>query len=221
MSAAPLAFNTCVSAASSIDQVLTCYREMFSTRFAPYTLSYATYVSATIHARVAAQSPSDSQAHASLQRCVSTLREHQELSLGPKKALGVIRNLMRRVGIDENDNSTTEIPGNMTTEGCATIPETCGLYGGNSTRNHTGSVTNFSQSFLPNEVPLIPSESFDYDMDCIFQTFNIAHGSVVPPVHCSPPQHNAEKVWEASMQEQLSDSLPLDPLYGLENITGV
>ncbi|KAJ5378515.1 fungal-specific transcription factor domain-containing protein [Penicillium cosmopolitanum] len=88
LSAAPLAFNTCVSAASSIDQVLTCYREMFSTRFAPYTLSYATYVSATIHARVAAQSPSDSQAHASLQRCVSTLREHQELSLGPKESIG-------------------------------------------------------------------------------------------------------------------------------------
>lgn len=222
-SAAPLAFNICVSAASSIDQILRCYREAFSTRLAPYTLSYATYVSATIHARVAVQSPPGSQAHASLQMCVSTLKEHQETSLGPKRALGVILNLMRRVGIDEKAKSITENPGIITTDLCENISETCGsMYGGSSTmtQDYANSVPNLSLSkFLSNEVPPIPSESSEYDMDCVFQTFNIAH--VVPPVHFSPPQFDAEKDWEASIPDPLSESFLLDPLYGLENITGV
>lgn len=187
--------------------------------FAPYTLSYATYVSATIHARVAAQSPPGSEAHASLRRCVSTLKEHQELSLGPKKALEVIRNLMRGVGIDENDDRI-ELPATMATEDSATISDTCDMYGGDSTRCYTDSSVNMSHICTPNDKTINSSEPFEYDMDCIFQSFNMTHEGIIP-AHNSPSQDDVDGVWEDSMQDTFPVSFPLDPLFGLENIASV
>ncbi|KAF5860037.1 hypothetical protein ETB97_002123 [Aspergillus alliaceus] len=217
LSAASVAFNTCVSAAVSIDHILCCYGRAFSMRLAPYIISYATYVSATIHARVAAQSAPGSQAHASLRRCISTLREHQESSLGPKKALEVIQNLIKRIRIDIDDNYTTASPSNATPEDSATIPETCGVYR-DSDRRNTDSSAGPSQICTPNEGSIMPPETLEYDMDCIFESFNIPHRSVIQSLHNSPPQDDADKIWEASMLDTMHVSFPLDPLYGLENI---
>ncbi|KAE8151651.1 fungal-specific transcription factor domain-containing protein [Aspergillus avenaceus] len=217
LSAASVAFNTCVSAAVSIDHILNCYRRIFSMKLAPYIISYATYVSATIHARVAAQSSPDSLAHASLRRCVSTLREHQESSLGPKKALEVIQNLIRGIGLGIHDNYATASPSNATTEGSVTVSEPYSVYRG-STRSNTNSSADPSQICTPDEASITHPATYEFDMDCIFHSFNIPHGSVIQPIHSSPPQHDANGIWEASMLDTMHFSLPLDPLYGLENI---
>ncbi|KAF5705876.1 Nit-4-like protein [Fusarium mundagurra] len=47
--AAPEAFFNCVTAAIEIHQILQIYKQHFCLRTAPYFISYATYVSATIH----------------------------------------------------------------------------------------------------------------------------------------------------------------------------
>ncbi|KAF3359217.1 hypothetical protein VdG1_02240 [Verticillium dahliae VDG1] len=47
-------FITCASAADSIVALLRAYDRAFTVRRAPYLVSYATYVAATIHARIAA-----------------------------------------------------------------------------------------------------------------------------------------------------------------------
>ncbi|EGY17660.1 nitrogen assimilation transcription factor nirA [Verticillium dahliae VdLs.17] len=52
-------FITCASAADSIVALLRAYDRAFTVRRAPYLVSYATYVAATIHARIAANGPAD------------------------------------------------------------------------------------------------------------------------------------------------------------------
>lgn len=208
-SAAAAAFNTCVYAAKTIDQILSCYGRRFSMKSAPYILSYATYVSATIHARVAGQSPPDSQAHASLQRCVLTLTEHQESSLGPKKALEVIQTLIRAVRIDISDKHTTASPNVMTTEESTTIPGTHDVNYVSGTHDSTYSADPFNTQTLSHG----STSQTEYDMDSIYRSFNIPSS-----VHDYPSQDGSDEVQNASMLDTTHVWLSLDPLYGLENI---
>ncbi|KAK2062231.1 hypothetical protein LY76DRAFT_313637 [Colletotrichum caudatum] len=48
-------FITCATSANSIVGILRAYDKVFSVRHAPYLISYATYVAATIHVRIAAK----------------------------------------------------------------------------------------------------------------------------------------------------------------------
>lgn len=92
-------FMKCASAASSIVNLLRAYHRAFSTRRAPYLISYATYVAATIHSRIAARRGSDSTAHANLATCLAVFKENQETNSAVKKAAMIVQGLMKKLGV--------------------------------------------------------------------------------------------------------------------------
>ena len=75
------------------------YNRTFSIRKAPYLISYATYVSATIHVRIAAQKPLGSEAHSCLQICLAVLNENQATNLVVSSARLTLSKLMKRMGV--------------------------------------------------------------------------------------------------------------------------
>ncbi|KAM5359887.1 hypothetical protein ACJZ2D_014142 [Fusarium nematophilum] len=89
----------CASAASSISSLLRAYHRAFSVRRAPYLISYATYVAATIHSRIAARRGRDSTAHANLATCLAVFKENQETNSAVRKAAIVVERLMKKHGV--------------------------------------------------------------------------------------------------------------------------
>lgn len=63
-------------------------------------MSYATYVSATIHVRIAAQREKRSEAHACLLTCLEMLKANEDTNWAIRKASLVIRNLMTRMRVE-------------------------------------------------------------------------------------------------------------------------
>ncbi|CAM1503501.1 Fc.00g010920.m01.CDS01 [Cosmosporella sp. VM-42] len=98
-SAANNAFATCATAAFEIHQILQLYRQHFCMKTVPYFVSYATYVSATIHVRIAAQRTPPSEAHRRLRNCLDVLAEHQVKCHAPKRTMSILRGLMRRLRV--------------------------------------------------------------------------------------------------------------------------
>ncbi|KAM3493383.1 hypothetical protein MY3957_003296 [Beauveria namnaoensis] len=92
-------FMKCASSASAIVQLLRAYHAAFSIRRAPYLISYATYVAATIHARIAARRSRGSTAHAKLATCLAVFRENQETNSAVRKANVIVESLMKRLGV--------------------------------------------------------------------------------------------------------------------------
>lgn len=90
---------TCASAADSIVALLRTYDRTFSVRRAPYQISYACYVAATIHARIAAKRSAGSGAHGNLETCLAVFRENQETNWAVRRAHLFIQNLMKRLGV--------------------------------------------------------------------------------------------------------------------------
>ncbi|KAJ6120456.1 hypothetical protein N7523_004736, partial [Penicillium sp. IBT 18751x] len=93
-------FTTCTAAAARIIHILEAYDKAFSIRHAPYLISYATYVAATIYVRVAAQRESGSRAHASLWKCLEIFQKNQETNWAVRRAKNVIMHLSDRMGVD-------------------------------------------------------------------------------------------------------------------------
>ncbi|KAJ6113350.1 hypothetical protein N7523_006667 [Penicillium sp. IBT 18751x] len=95
--------NICTTAANQIVQILRDYSQNFSIRTAPYMLSYATYISATIHARIVAQKGRNSNSFQSLMLCRTVLREHQCLYMAAGKAGVNLDRLIAHLGIEIED----------------------------------------------------------------------------------------------------------------------
>lgn len=109
-------FTTCTAAASSIIQLLHAYDHTFSIRRAPYLISYATYVAATIFVRVAAQREGVSRAHTNLQSCLDIFKKNQETNWAVRRAQNVILHLMDRMGVHLDGRTATvddHHPGSM------------------------------------------------------------------------------------------------------------
>ncbi|KAJ5485423.1 hypothetical protein N7539_005411 [Penicillium diatomitis] len=105
LSVAITSFSTCTVAANRIIQLLQAYDQTYSIRRAPYLISYATYVAATIFVRVAAQKEGGSRAHASLRTCLNIFKKNQETNWAVRRAENVILHLMSRmeVSLDSRD----------------------------------------------------------------------------------------------------------------------
>jgi hypothetical protein len=99
-------FKKCASAASNISSLLRGYHRAFSIRRAPYLISYATYVAATILTRIAAKRRNDSTAHANLATCLAVFEENQETNSAVRKAAMIIQNLMNKLGVTINVSIT-------------------------------------------------------------------------------------------------------------------
>ncbi|KAF3024461.1 hypothetical protein E8E15_004473 [Penicillium rubens] len=104
--------NACTAAANQIVQILHDYSQHFSLSSAPYMLSYATYISATIHARIVAQKGSNSSMFQSLVLCRNILAEHTRLYSAAEKAKENLDKLISHLGISAaDDNLRTGSPG--------------------------------------------------------------------------------------------------------------
>lgn len=92
-------FMICATAADSIVLLLRAYDKAFSVGRAPYLISYATYVAATIHARIAAKRGASSHARSNLEACLDVFRKNEETNWAVRRANAIVQNLMRRLGI--------------------------------------------------------------------------------------------------------------------------
>lgn len=162
-------FTTCTAAAFSITQLLQAYDNTFSIQRAPYLISYATYVAATIFVRVAAQREGASRAHASLQNCLDVFEKNQETNWAVRRAHNVILHLMNRMGVRlENQPVTpTDGIGSLLEQpsGSLAIPPDSNLQGPAPVTSHEN----------PPEI-----EASALDIDMIIQSF------------IRPPSKNAE-----------------------------
>lgn len=100
LSVAVSSFTTCTTAANRIIHILQAYDHAFSIRRAPYLISYATYVAATIYVRVAAQRKDGSRAHSNLRTCLDIFQKNQGTNWAVRRAKNVIVHLMDRMGVD-------------------------------------------------------------------------------------------------------------------------
>ncbi|KAK1492773.1 fungal specific transcription factor, partial [Colletotrichum tamarilloi] len=101
-------FITCASAADSIVSVLRVYDRVFSVRHAPYLISYATYVAATIHVRIAAKRSTESEARERLETCMSVFRENQETNWAVRRAKTIVEGLMARLGVSLGEEQSSQ-----------------------------------------------------------------------------------------------------------------
>ena len=92
-------FSTCVAAADSIAQYLESFNRAHTFKKPPYFLFYASYVSATIHVRIAAQKQLETNAYAYLRTCFLVFDTNGEDNTAAAKARAVIQQLMDRLGV--------------------------------------------------------------------------------------------------------------------------
>lgn len=106
-------FAACTEAAMNIVKLVRLYDKSFSMGRAPYLMSYATYVAATIHVRIAATRASSSEAHDHLRTCLRVFDQNSETNYAVRKASIVIEALMKRMSVFV---STTDTIGSAPSE---------------------------------------------------------------------------------------------------------
>ena len=89
----------CTAAANEIVSLLVAYDRTFSIRKAPYLIAYATYVSATIHVRLAARQLPARDTSPSLRTCLDFLNQNRETNPGVDNAKASLMGLMNRMGV--------------------------------------------------------------------------------------------------------------------------
>lgn len=96
---APESFALCAAAATEIVHLLVAYDRTFSIRKAPYLIAYATYVSATIHVRIAARQHPTPDTSPCLRTCLDLLNRNRETNPGVDNAKASLMGLMNRMGV--------------------------------------------------------------------------------------------------------------------------
>ena len=172
-------FAVCATAAEEIVQLLITYNRTFSIRKAPYLISYATYVSATIHVRIAAQKPPGSAAHACLEACLAVLNENQATNSVVSSARLSLSNLMKRMGVvcgdDQNLSEvarTQELP---TISQCPSVAPQSGMEALPNAQNESCTEP---EPIIRTTDPVLGAPDFDIDM--ILQSFS---GEQVGEIH--------------------------------------
>jgi len=117
--------DVCTTEAANIVQLVRLYDVSFSVRQAPYLISYATYVAATIHVRLASSSPPDSAAHESLGVCLTVLDLNSKTNPAVRKASVVIEALMKAMNVNmekshDNTGASSAIPRGSRLNGIST-----------------------------------------------------------------------------------------------------
>ena len=221
-SLATTSFNNCAIAALEITQILRAYEDAFSIKSAPYIISYATYVCATIHVRIAAQRPHGSDAHKSLSTCLRILEVHEKLYLGPKRALGVVRNLIELMSVGLESSTQPAQADAMTSQ----TPTEARSWDVSSARAGKASTALMpEQEYSPdweglNELGPI-SDCASIDMDAVIQSFDINQMMDFQP---SDPDSRTNFPGSPTSptfaQETWWPFSGLDPLFGLDNFFG-
>lgn len=197
----------CVSAADHIVTLLRAYDCAFAVARAPYLISYACYVAATIHVRIAAKRGADSDAHRNLATCLAVFNRNQETNVAIRRAQHIIQGLMERLGVPEPKpeiiaswNGKDELQA----RGIAASPvrERSSMH--SEQRSQSGSQGEGSSMHRPREPPLRPRRDFTHaapeaapsptsgwpDIDGIIQSF------VRAPEAMLQPQQGAETAYQ-------------------------
>ncbi|KAF1926695.1 uncharacterized protein M421DRAFT_205023 [Didymella exigua CBS 183.55] len=178
----------CASAANDIVHLMRVFDKAFSIRRAPYLISYATYVAATIHARIAAKRGPGSDAHSSLAACLAVFRENQETNPAVRRANALVQNLMKRLGVrmhsidqcqihkDTSSNSQRQSPEAISNATTGRGPSLQGLdldgiiqsfvrEQENAQMTQAGTPEQFAvntpTTMLPSRVPVVPRDILD------------------------------------------------------------
>ena len=93
-------FSTCAAAADNIALYLQSYERVHSFSKAPYPLFYATYISATIHVRVAKQKQVETNAYNHLRTCLRLFDANSQDLPEARLAISIIHKLMDRMGVE-------------------------------------------------------------------------------------------------------------------------
>ncbi|VUC32375.1 unnamed protein product [Clonostachys rosea] len=150
------ALKICAMAATEIVRLIRKYHQAFSVRRAPYLISYATYVAATVHVRIASKRSTDSDAYSNLESCLAVFIENQETNWAVRRAAGVVQNLMRRFGVslphDHKPQVNPEAVATETTTGMQ--PEGADARGGSlePSSSESPDIDSIIQSFGPNNL---------------------------------------------------------------------
>lgn len=155
----------CATAADKIIELVRAYDKAFSAQKAPYLISYATYVAATIHARIAAKRGANSNAYINLTACLSVFRDNQKTNWAVRRANAVIQNLMKRLGLSVPDVGNTELDRPPNTSG--------------STDDSTGQISDTEQSIQTPDIDGI-LESFIREQENTHSLPTVTHPRVVP-----------------------------------------
>lgn len=153
-------FALCTAAAKSLVSLLVAYDRTFSIRKAPYLIAYATYVSATIHVRIAAHelpTPDTS----CLRMCLDFLRKNRETNPGVDNAKASLMGLMNRMGVVCQEDQTG--PGSSHQPLSRDSPATFPLMPSSSEHSQSTS----SDSRMTSNNPFAP----DFEIDRILQGY--------------------------------------------------
>ncbi|KAK5704896.1 hypothetical protein LTR97_002007 [Elasticomyces elasticus] len=226
-SSAAIAFTSCATAAAEIDSILRLYKRHFCMKSCPYPVSYATYVSGTIHVRIAARKPAGSRAHASLELCLEILKEQQERCHAPRQSMAILLELMRKLEVNVGQKFVAMVSRSDVHQGPA------------SSVSPAQAVWTDTQT-LESGVPYFALEDhdMDFDIDEIMRSFDMAHPDAAPSLHVTgypnstaatatnafaDPKTAVEATqWNASSNEYLPNSYSrasfFDPLFGIEDV---
>lgn len=156
--------NVCTTAANQIVQILRDYSRHFSISSAPYMLSYATYISATIHARIVAQKGRNSNSFQSLLLCRTILKEHQCLYAAAGKARANLDKLVAhlKISITKDDELMSNSAANGTNPHFI-VQETLPAFG----------TSTLAPQIVELQSPQLDWELSDLDLEAIAQGFRL------------------------------------------------
>ncbi|KAK7409593.1 hypothetical protein QQX98_008188 [Neonectria punicea] len=214
-SAASDAFGICAAAAWEIHGILQLYQKSFCMMTAPYFVSYATYVSATIHVRIAAQRGADSEAHKCLQNCLDVLAQHQIKCHAPRRTTRILKGLMHRLNVNLRNVPSV----NSSHQPGVETPETSNTVNHVDIHDHLHSNEASHEDFQVSIDPILTNldideimRSFDYEVRSPGQS--VAVGDSAKQFMLTPADEFNPQFGEFNM---VSDSLLfLDPLFGID-----
>lgn len=127
-------------------------------------LSYATYISATIHARIVAQKGRNSNSYQSLLLCRTILLEHQRLYAAAGKARANLDKLVAHldISITEDIEQVSAAVGDTATQQLA-VQEPLPAFGG----------SNLAPQTMELQSPQLNWELSDLDLEAIAQGFRL------------------------------------------------
>ena len=181
-------FSSCVAAADSIGQYLESFKRAHTFKKAPNFLFYASYVSATIHVRIAAQKQLETNAYAYLRTCFLFFDANRDDSPAATKAISIIEHLMKRVDVRL---PCEQLISPDVREDLTSFPRNRRLEGGNQLAAQTTSTSNDDIG----SGQLREWDFNDIDFEAILQSFD----------HSPNPKENMAITDDANIQQSVGE----------------
>ncbi|KAF4438260.1 hypothetical protein FACUT_5125 [Fusarium acutatum] len=185
---------------------------------APYFISYATYVSATIHVRMAAQKSPGSQAHLCLRTCLEILSEQQTWCHAPKRTMRILLGIMNRLGV--NAGEFVAIEPTSCQDGHLGQVDLSELSEVNPDIMYQGPDISLTQQPTPDTaVDFSNLEFSDFDIDQIMQSFVFEAPAMAQEDFVPMPQPGLDHYGTGDEGLTSRDMIAFDDLFGFDSST--